>query len=137
MILILYVVIILFSMVLVVRLVKHVYKLCNFNNLLMQDSYVKQNFCPITVLGNNSDVFLKISSIQNFSSVRIYWNFYGLSYIILISENLKKKDIDYHNSVLHDEINFDWPRIEFTYQYELIFLPSAIQVPLHGKFKTG
>ena len=47
MILIIYEVIILIAIVLIVRLVKHVYRLCNFNNLQMPDSYVKQNCCPI------------------------------------------------------------------------------------------
>ena len=37
---------------------------------------------------------------------------------------------------MYDEINFDWSRIEFQYQDEPIFFPSAIQVPLHRKFKT-
>ena len=36
-------VIILIAIILVVRLVKHVYRLCNFNNLQMPDSYVEQN----------------------------------------------------------------------------------------------
>ena len=30
----------------------------------------------------------------------------------------------------------NWSKIEFKYQYEPIFFPSTIQVPLHGKFKT-
>ena len=37
---------------------------------------------------------------------------------------------------MHDEINIDWSRIESRYQDEPIFLPSTIQIPLHGKFKT-
>ena len=47
MILIIYEVIILIAIVLAVKLVKHVHRLCNFNNLQMPDSYVKQNCCPI------------------------------------------------------------------------------------------
>ena len=47
MLLIIYEVIILTAIILVVKLVKHVYRLCNFNNLQMPDSYVKQNFCPM------------------------------------------------------------------------------------------
>ena len=43
MILIIYEVIILIAIVLIVRLVKHVIRLYNFNNLQMPDSYVKQN----------------------------------------------------------------------------------------------
>ena len=56
-ILIIYEVIILFVIVLVVRLVKHIYRLYDFNNLQMPDSYVKQKCCTITMLGNKSDVF--------------------------------------------------------------------------------
>ena len=52
MILIIYEVIILIAIVLVVKLVKHVHRLCNFNNLQMPDSYVRQNCCPIRMLGN-------------------------------------------------------------------------------------
>ena len=47
MILIIYKVIILVVIVLIVRLPKHAYRLCDFNNLQMPDSYVKQNCCPI------------------------------------------------------------------------------------------
>ena len=42
MILIIYEVIISIAMVLIVKLVKHVYRLCNFNNLQMPDSYVNK-----------------------------------------------------------------------------------------------
>ena len=72
MILIIYEVIILSAIVLVVKLVKHVHRLCNFNNLQMPDSYVKQNCCPIRLLGNKSDIYLEISFITNTSSIRIY-----------------------------------------------------------------
>ena len=41
-ILVIYEVIILMVIVLVVKLVKHIHRLCNFNNLQMPDSYVKQ-----------------------------------------------------------------------------------------------
>ena len=47
-----------------------------------------------------------------------------------------KGDIEYHTSILHDEINFDWSKIEFKYQNEPIFFHLPIQVPLHGKFET-
>ena len=47
-----------------------------------------------------------------------------------------KGDIEYHTCILHDEINFDWSKMEFKYQDEPIFFPSAIQVSLHRKFKT-
>ena len=49
---------------------------------------------------------------------------------------LTKGDMEYHTSILYDEINFDWSKIEYKYQDEPIFFPSTIQVPLHGKFKT-
>ena len=71
-ILVIYEVIILMVIVLVVKLVKHIHKLCNFNNLQMPDSYVKQNSCPIRMLGNRSDIFLELSSITNISSIRLY-----------------------------------------------------------------
>ena len=57
-ILVLYEVIILIFIVLVVKLVKHIHRLCNSNNLQMPDSYVKQNCCPIRMLGNKSDIYL-------------------------------------------------------------------------------
>ena len=72
MILIIYEVIFLIAIVLIVRLVKHVYRLCNFNNLQMPDNYVKQNCCPIIMLEDNSDIYFEISSITNVSSIRIY-----------------------------------------------------------------
>ena len=53
------------------KIFKYVYRLCNFNHLQMSNSYIKQSCCPIMLLGNNSDVFLEISSITNASSVRI------------------------------------------------------------------
>ena len=55
MILMIYEVIILIAICLVVRLIKHVHRLCNFNNLQMPDSYIKQNCCPVRMLGNRSD----------------------------------------------------------------------------------
>ena len=72
MILIIYEDIILIAIILIVRLVKHVYRLCNFNNSQMPDSYVKQNCCPITMLGDKSDIYREISSMTNGSSIRIY-----------------------------------------------------------------
>ena len=52
-------------------MVKHVYRLCNFDNFQMPDSYVKQNCCPIRMLGDKSDIYLEISSITHVSSIRI------------------------------------------------------------------
>ena len=68
-ILVIYEIIILIVVVLIVKLVKHIHRLCNFNNLQMSDSYVKQNCCPIRMSGNKSDIYLKLSSITNVSSI--------------------------------------------------------------------
>ena len=35
---------------------------------------------------------------------------------------LTKGDMEYHTSILYDEINFDWSKIEFRYQNEPFFL---------------
>ena len=127
----------LIAIILLVRLVKLVYRLCHFNNLQMPDNYVKQSCCPIKMLGNRSNVFLEKSYITNVSSVRIYivtTMCYPTQFSM--SGKLKKKDLEYHTLVLHDEINFDWSWLEFKYQDEPIFFPSTIQVPLHGRFRT-
>ena len=135
MILIIYEVIILIAIILIVRLVKHVYRLCNFNNVQMPDSYVKQNCCPIRMLGDKSDIYLKISSITNFSSIGIYTGAtMGYPTQFSMGGKLTKGDMEYHTSIMYDEINFDWSKIEFKYQDEPIFFPSTIQVPLHDKF---
>ena len=137
MILIIYEVIILIAIVLIVRLVKHVYRLCNFTNLQMPDSYVKQNCCPIRMLGDRSDIYLEISSIVNVSSISIYiGTTMGYPTQFSMSGKLTKGDMEYHTSIFYDENNFDWSKIEFKYQDEPIFFPSTIQVPLHGKFKN-
>ena len=39
---------------------------------------------------------------------------------------LTKGDIEYHTSMLNDEISLDWSKIEFKYQDEPIFFPSTI-----------
>ena len=131
--LIMYEVFILFAIVLVVKLAELVYSLCNFNNFQMPDSCTKQNCCPITMLGNKSDVFSEISSIRDVSSIRICIGIsMGYPTQFSMSGKLNKKYIEYHTSVLH----LDWSRMEFGYQDEPIFLLSVIQVPLHGKFKT-
>ena len=128
MILIIYEVIILVAIVLIVRLVKQVYRLCNFNNLQMPDSYVKQNSCQIRILGNKSDIYLEISSITNVSSIRIYIGTkIGYPTQFSMSGKLTKSDMEYHTSISYDE--FDWSKIEFKYQDKLIFFPSTIQVP--------
>ena len=137
MVLIIYEVIMLIVIVLIVRLVKQAYRLCNINNLEMPDSYVKQNCCPIRMLGSKSDIYLEISSITNVSSIKIYiGTTMGYPTQFSISGKLTKSDMQYHTSIFYDEINFDWSKIEFKYQDELIFFLSTIQVPLYGKFKT-
>ena len=136
-ILVIYEVIILIVIVLVVKLVKHIHRLCNFNNLQMPDSYVKQNCCPIRMLGNKSDIYLELSFITTISSIRLYiGTMMGYPTQFSVTGKLTKGDMEYHTSILYDEINFDWSKIEFRYQNEPIFFPSTIQVPLHGKFKT-
>ena len=60
----------------------------------------------------------------------------GYSTQFSMSEKLTNRDVEYHTCILHDEINFDWCKIEFKYQDEPIFFPSTVEVPLHGKFKT-
>ena len=87
--------------VLIVRLVKHVYRLCNFNNLQMPDSYVKQNCCTIRMLGNKSDIYLEISSVTNVSSIRIYiGTTMGYPTQFFMSKKLTKGDMEYHTSIL-------------------------------------
>ena len=112
MILIIYEVIILIAIVLVVKLVKHIHRLCTFDNLQIPDGYVKQNCCPIRLLGNKSDIYLEISSITNASSIRIYiGNTMGYPTQLSMSGKLTKGDVEYHTSKCYDEINFDWPKI--------------------------
>ena len=83
--------------------------------------------------------FLEISYITNVSSVRIYiGTTMGYPTLFSISGKLKKKDLKYHNSILHDKIHFDWSGPEFKYQDKPIFFPSTIQVvPLDGTLKLG
>ena len=90
------------------------------------------------MLGNKSDILLGISSITNVNSIRIYLGTtmgYHYPTQFFMSGKLTKGHIEYHTSILHDEINYDWSNIEFKYQNEPIFFPSTIQEPLHGKFK--
>ena len=100
MILIIYEVIIFIAIVLIVKLVKHVYRLCNFNNFQMPDCYVKQNCCLIRMLGNKSDIYLDISSITNVSSIRIYIETtMGYPTQFSMSGKLTKGDMKYHTSI--------------------------------------
>ena len=122
MIMIIYEVIILIDIVLVVKLVKHVHRLCNFNNLQIPDSYVKQNCCQIRMLENKSDIYLEINSITNTSYIRIYnGTTMGYPTQFSMSGRLAKGDMEYHTSIFYDEINFDWSKIKFKYQDEPIF----------------
>ena len=126
-ILVIYEVIILVVIVLIVKLVKHVHRLCNFNNLQMPDSYVKQNCCPIRMLENRSDIYLELSSITNISSIRLYiGTTMGYPTQFSMTGKLTKSDMEYHTSILYDEINFDWSKFEFRYQNEPIFFLSTI-----------
>ena len=100
-ILVIYEVIILMVIVLVVKLVKHIHKLCNFNNLQMPDSYIKQNCCPIRMLGNRSDIYLELSSITNISSIRLYiGTTMGYPTQFSMTGKLTKGDMEYHTSIL-------------------------------------
>ena len=111
MILVLYEVIILIVIVLVVKLVKHIHRLCSFNNLQMPDSYVKQNCCPIRMLGNKSEIYLELSSITNVSSIRLYTGTtMGYPTQFSMNRKLTKGDMEYHTSILYDEINIDWSK---------------------------
>ena len=76
------------------------------------------------MLGNKSDIYLELSSITNVSSIRLYIGT-TMGYPTQFSMNgkLTKGDMEYHTSILYDEINFnfDWSKIEFRYQDEPIF----------------
>ena len=88
-------------------------------------------------LHKKSDIFLEVRSITNVNSIEIYIRT-TMGYPTQFSMNVKliKGDIEYHTSIIHDKINFDWSKIKFKYQDEPIFFQSTVQVPLHGKFKT-
>ena len=84
------------------KLFKHVYRLCNFTNPQMPHKYMKQN------IGNKNDVFLEVNSVTNVSSLRIYiGTTMGYPTQFSMQGKLNKLDLEYHNSVLHDEIIFD------------------------------
>ena len=109
--LVIYEVIILIVIVLVVKLVKHIHRLCNFNNLQMPDSYVKQNCCPIRMLGNKSDIYLELSSIANIGCIRLYiGTTMGCPTQFSMNGKLTKGAMEYHTSLLYDEINLFGPK---------------------------
>ena len=89
------------------------------------------------MLGKKSGIYLELSSITNISSITLYIGT-TMGYPTQFSMNgkLTEGDMEYHTSILYDEFNFDWSKIEFRYQNEPIFFPSTIQILLHGKFKT-
>ena len=96
----------------------------------MPDSYVKQNCCPIRMLGDKSDIYLEISSITNVSSIIIYiGTTMGYPTLFSMSGKLTNGDMEYHTSICYDEINFDWSKIEFKYQDEPIFFSIYYTVP--------
>ena len=78
--------------------------------------YVKQHCCPRRMLGNMCDIYIEVNSITNVSSIRIYTGT-RMGYLTQFSMNgnLAKSEIEYHTSILYDEINFDWSKIEFKY----------------------
>ena len=117
MILIIYEVIILISIVLIVRLVNQVYILCNFNNLQIPDSYVKQNCCPIRMLGNENDIYLDISSITNVSSIRIYIGTNPTQFSI--SRKLTKSDMEYHTSIFMMKLILIGPKLHLSIRMNL------------------
>ena len=71
---------------------------------------------------NKSDIFLEVSSITNVNLIRIYIGT-TISYPTQFYMNAKyyNGNIEYHTSNLHDEINFDWSKVEFKYQDDPIF----------------
>ena len=75
----------------------------------MPDSYVKQNCCPIRMLGNKSDIYLEISSITNASSIKIYiGTTMGYPTQCSRSGKLTKGNMEYHTSIFYEEIMCDW-----------------------------
>ena len=89
------------------------------------------------MLGNKSDIYLELSSIINVSSIKLYIGT-TMGYPTQFSMNgkLTKGDVEYHTSILYDDINFNWSKYNLDIKMNLYFLPPAIQVSLHGKFKT-
>ena len=78
----------------------HVYRLGNVNNLQMPDNYVKQNCCPIRMLGDMNDIYLEISSITNVSSIRIYiGTTMGYPTQFSMSGKCNKGDMECHASI--------------------------------------
>ena len=81
------------------RLSKQVYRLCNFNNLQMPDSYIKHNCCPIRMLGKKSGIFSEISSITNVNSIGIYiGTTMGYCMQLSLSGKCNMSDVEYHTS---------------------------------------
>ena len=136
-ILVVYEVVVLVVMVLIVGLVENVHRLCGFNGLQMLDSCVGQDCCPIGMLGGGSDIYLELSSITSISSIGLYiGTAMGYPTQFSMTGGLTRGDVECCTSILYDEINFDWSNVEFGYQSGPIFFPLAVQVPLHGGFKT-
>ena len=81
----------------------------------------KQIFCLNKIL-ETKVMSLEISSITNVSSVRMHIGT-TVSYPLQfpVCGKLIKGGLEYHISVLHDEINFDWSGIKFMYQDKPIF----------------
>ena len=60
-----------------------------------------------------SDIYLELSSITNISSIRLYiGTTMGYPTQFSMTGKLAKGDMEYHTSMLYDEINFDWSKFE-------------------------
>ena len=84
-------------------------------------------------------IYLEKSSITNVSSVRIYIGTtmgYPTQFSMIGKLN-KEGDIEYNTSVLNDEINFDWSRMEFKYQDEPIFSHEQCRFLYMENLKLG
>ena len=63
------------------------------------------------MLGNRSDIYLELSSITNISSIRLYiGTTKGYPTQFSMTGKLTKGDMEYHTSILYDEINFQFQR---------------------------
>ena len=88
----------------------------------MPDSYVKQNCCPIKMLGNRSDIYLELSFITNVSSIRIYiGTTMGYPTQFSMSGEFTKGDMEYYTFIFCDEINFDWSKKNLNIKMNLYF----------------
>ena len=103
----------------------------------MSDSYVKQNCCPIRMLGNKSDIYLELSSINNISSIRLYIR---TTMVIQLNfpwlENWLKVIWNITLPYCMMKLIFDWSKLNSDIEMNLYFFLQLYMSPLHGKFKT-